>query len=82
MTGTTSSDIFTCSSCATSRSVTAKLYLEDSTGSTHSLRAYGDILSDIVIAETISSSTLLNSPSFSLSHNEFGVITAVSRTTD
>ena len=82
MTGTTSSDIFTCSSCATSRSVTAKLYLEDSTGSTHSLRAYGDILSDIVVAETISSSTLLNSPSFSLSHNEFGVITAVSRTTD
>ena len=82
--GTTNTKLFTCSSCDTSQlvksnTITAKLYLEDCSGNTHSLRAYADTLSQITVEDVISIQNLLNSPPFSLDHNEFGVITSISR---
>ena len=82
--GTTNSKLFHCSYCDTSQKVktntiTAKLYVEDASGISHSLRAYSDSLSDIVVADVISIENLLDSPPFSLTYNDFNVITSITR---
>ena len=79
-----SSKLFHCSYCDTSQKVktntiTAKLYIEDASGISHSLRAYSDSLSDIVVADVISIENLLDSPPFSITYNDFNVITSITR---
>ena len=58
---------------------TAKIYIEDSGGNQISLRAYQNILMDIVQSKEITSETLLNSEPYDLTYNNYKVITSITR---
>ena len=73
-----------CNTCGTKQKVrsvktTAKLYLEDSSGTSLSLRAHQEALTQIVKSNDVTNDNLLHSEPFDVSFNNFNVITSVSR---
>ena len=72
-----------CENCETkqklrSHKTSAKVFIEDSTGHQHALRAYTEILSHIVHGSPITPEALLDAPPFNVAYNEYHVITDVS----
>lgn len=81
-----SGEISTCTYCSTTQRVspdstvyTAHLYLCDAGGTLYTLRAYTEVLSNIVSGNTISPCALLEATPFSLTYNNFSIIKSVSR---
>ena len=72
-----------CTTCGTKQKVrdlktTAKLYLEDTSGTSLCLRAHPEALTQIVESNDVTSDSLLQSEPFNVTYNTFNVITFVS----
>lgn len=74
-----------CTQCSTYQvlkqlKVTAKLFLESHDISEHvTIRAYGDLLTQIVAGEEVSTESLLKAPPFDARYNEYHVLTSIQR---
>ena len=75
--------IVTCDTCGTdqrlpaSSKVTARLYIQDPSGETCSLRAYNDVLASITEGAAVSPKSLISAAPFNLTYNSYHVITSV-----
>ena len=58
---------------------TARLYLRDAGGLLYTLRAYTEVLSNIISGNKITPCALLEATPFSLTYNNFSVIKSITR---
>ena len=65
------------SKCGTNRM--AKFIIEYSQSEMITLVAYGDILFKLADSDNLTAETFLNAPNFNITHNDYHVITSVSR---